>query len=284
MNGAVNGQEIEQVAIRAAKEAGAMIRQRCGRAAKMMVKANEYDLVTEVDKACEEIVRRHVTEHFPTHGILGEEGVAPGSEASAQAVEASRDEEYLWVIDPIDGTTNFIHGFPHSVVSIGVAHRGEVVVGVIYDPFREELFHGRRGEGAYLNGERMQVSKEARLEEAVLATGFPTDLQRARMLNMKGMHALAPIVRNFRALGTAALHLAYIAAGRLSGFWEIDLNAWDLSAGSLLIQEAGGRVTDTQGTDYHLGVRHIAATNGSIHDDLLRVLNESQATGYEERA
>ena len=131
---------------------------------------------------------------------------------------------------------------------------------------------------------RPAISLFLRTLGAVLATGFPTDLQRARMLNMKGMHALAPIVRNFRALGTAALHLAYIAAGRLSGFWEIDLNAWDLSAGSLLIQEAGGRVTDTQGTDYHLGVRHIAATNGSIHDDLLRVLNESQATGYEERA
>lgn len=274
--------EIEQTAIRAAKEAGALIRQKCGRAARTIVKANAYDLVTEVDKACEEIVRRHVGEQFPQHQILGEEGVAPGSEASAQAVEESRAAEYLWVIDPIDGTTNFIHGLPASVVSIGVAHRGEVIVGVIYDPFADELFVARKGEGAYLNGERIHVSTEATLPEALLATGFPTDLAKARVLNMRGMMALTPIVRNVRAFGTAAMHLAYVAAGRLTGFWEMDLNAWDLSAGSLLIQEAGGRVTDTRGTNYHLGVRHILATNGLIHDAMLEVLAKSESTGYEE--
>lgn len=273
--------QMEQTAIRAAKEAGALIRQKCGRAARTIVKANAYDLVTEVDKACEEIVRRYVQEQFPDHQILGEEGVAPGSEASAQAVEESRNADYLWVIDPIDGTTNFIHGFPASVVSIGIAHKGTVIIGVIYNPFMDELFVARKGQGAYLNGERIHVSTEATLPEAVLATGFPTELAKARMLNMRGMMALTPIVRNVRALGTAALHLAYVAAGRISGFWEMDLNAWDLSAGSLLIQEAGGRVTDTRGVDYHLGVRHILATNGLIHDAMLDVLAKSESTGYE---
>jgi len=273
--------EMEQTAIRAAKEAGALIRQKCGRAARTIAKFNEYDLVTEVDKACEEIVRGYVREQFPDHQILGEEGVAPGSEASAQAVAESQDAEYLWVIDPIDGTTNFIHGFPASVVSIGIAHRGEVIIGVIYNPFMDEMFVARKGEGAYLNGERIQVSAEATLPEAVLATGFPTELAKARMLNMRGMMALTPVVRNVRALGTAAMHLAYVAAGRISGFWEMDLNAWDLSAGSLLVQEAGGRVTDTRGVEYHLGVRHIAATNGLVHDALLEVLAKADATGYE---
>ncbi|PWK05044.1 inositol monophosphatase family protein [Tumebacillus permanentifrigoris] len=277
----MNSLQIEEQAILAAREAGALIRQKCGRAAQTIVKSNDYDLVTEVDKACEELIRRRLAEQAPTHHILGEEGVAPGSAASAQAVEESRDAEVLWIIDPIDGTTNFIHGFPNSVVSIGVAQRGELLVGVIYDPFRDEMFTARRGEGAFLNGERLSVSKEATLQESVLATGFPVDTKGARAINMRGMQALAPTVRNFRALGTAALHLAYVAAGRLTGFWEMDLNAWDLSAGSLLIQEAGGRVTDTRGVEYHLGVRHIAATNGLVHDDLLRVLVESRATGYE---
>ncbi|KEO81087.1 inositol monophosphatase family protein [Tumebacillus flagellatus] len=274
-------QELEQIAIRAAKEAGCLIRQKCGRAARMELKASEYDLVTEVDKACEEIVRRHVAEHCPTHQILGEEGVAPGAEASAKALAESREAEFLWIIDPIDGTTNFVHGLPYSVVSIGIAHRGEVVVGVIYDAFRDELFTARLGEGAYLNGERMTVSEEATLPQALLATGFPVDVRRARAINMRGMNALASTVRNFRAVGSAAMHLAYVAAGRLTGFWEADLNAWDLSAGSLLVQEAGGRVTDTRGTDYDLGVRHIVATNGRVHEELVKVLVESQATGYE---
>jgi myo-inositol-1(or 4)-monophosphatase len=277
----MNTLQIEQQAVLAAREAGALIRQKCGQAAQTLVKSNDYDLVTEVDKACEDLIRTRLAEHFPTHHILGEEGVAPGSAASAQAVEEARNAEFLWIIDPIDGTTNFIHGFPNSVVSIGIARHGEVIVGVIYDPFRDEMFTARRGEGAFLNGERLRVSPEATLQESVLATGFPVDTKGARAINMRGMQALAPTVRNFRALGTAALHLAYVAAGRLTGFWEMDLNAWDLSAGSLLITEAGGRVTDTRGVDYHLGVRHIAATNGLVHNDLLRVLVESRATGYE---
>jgi myo-inositol-1(or 4)-monophosphatase len=182
-------------------------------------------------------------------------------------------------VDPIDGTTNFVHGFPGCSVSIALAYRGEVIVGVIYDPLHDEMFTASKNQGAFLNGNPIQVSKEDSLAISLLATGFPGDKQWAREVNLRGMAALVPICRNIRAVGSAALHLAYVACGRLSGFWEIDLNAWDLAAGSLIVQEAGGNVTDTLGSEYALDVRHIAATNGKIHNELVRVLKQADATG-----
>ncbi|MDB5083566.1 MAG: myo-inositol-monophosphatase [Bacilli bacterium] len=273
--------EIKRTAVAAARQAGALIKEKSGKSTTQTLKSNAFDLVTEVDKECEQLIRAYVQKSFPDHSILGEEAVEPGSYASEQAVKQMQYAEYLWVIDPIDGTTNFIHGFPASVVSIGIAHQGVLIAGVIYDPYRDELFTAGREQGACLNGQRIQVSGEAALQQSILATGLPTATQ-ARSTNMVGLASLAHHIRAVRSVGSAALHMAYVAAGRLSGFWEIDLNAWDLSAGSLLVQEAGGRVTDTKGEDYHLGVRHIVATNGRIHSELLHVLNEWNATGYEE--
>ncbi|GBF78556.1 putative inositol monophosphatase [Paenibacillus sp. 598K] len=235
--------------------------------------------MTEVDKGSEKLIRSLILTHFPDHAFLGEEGVQAGAAASRKALEEMREEEYLWIVDPIDGTTNFVHGFPFFVVSIALAYRGEVIVGVVYDPSRDELFVAEKGKGAYVHGARMEVSKEQQLSDSLIATGFPADQQTALPINLKGIQAIAPQVRNLRVAGSAALHLAYVAAGRLSGFWEIGLSSWDMAAGTLLVQESGGVVTDTEGAGYHLGVRNVVASNGAVHEELIAALQAAAATG-----
>lgn len=265
------------VGINAASKAGEWIKTKLGQQISLAHKMSSQDLVTEIDKGSETMIRNLIMTHFPDHSFLGEEGVQPGPEASAKALEGKRHDEYLWIVDPIDGTTNFVHGFPYFVVSIALAHRGELILGIVYDPSKDELFIAEKGKGAYVHGKKMNVSAEDTLERSLIATGFPADPRYAFPLNMKGLQAVAPKVRNIRSAGSAALHLAYVAAGRLTGYWEIGLSAWDMAAGVLLLQESGGRVTDTDGGDYHLGVRNIAATNGLIHDELLQTLKEAEA-------
>lgn len=260
------------VAVNSASKAGEWIKSRIGRFAEPDLKYSMHDLVTEVDKGSERLIRNLIATHFPQHSFLGEEGVEPGPEASAKALEAVEDAEYLWIVDPIDGTTNFVHGFPFFSVSIALAHKGQVIVGVVYDPSKDELFVAERGKGAYVHGKPMNVSKEQSLRQSLVATGFPADHQMALPLNLRQIQAVAPQVRNIRTAGSAALHMAYVAAGRLSGFWEIGLNSWDLAAGSLLVEEAGGKVTDLNGEPYHLGVRNVAASNGAVHGELLKAL------------
>lgn len=275
----IGGKSFTAVAINCAAKAGEWIKTKLGNHTSLTLKYSAQDLCTEVDKGSEMLIKNLVMTHFPHHSFLGEEGVEPGPEASERALDSVRDAEYLWIVDPIDGTTNFVHGFPFFSVSIALAHKGEVIVGVVYDPMRDELFVAERGKGAYVHGKRMQVSEEAALNDSLLATGFPADQQFALPLNMKGLQALVPQVRNIRSGGSAALHMAYAAAGRLSGFWEFGLNSWDLAAGSLLVTESGGRVTDIKGRPYDLGVRHVVASNGHIHDQLLDELKKAGAVG-----
>ncbi|WP_309119019.1 inositol monophosphatase family protein [Paenibacillus sp.] len=268
----VTGKSFTAVAVNMASKAGEYMKSKLGQSLNVQVKTSMHDLVTEVDKGTEILIRKIIRTYFPTHAILGEEGVEPGAEASRLALEAMKDEEYVWIVDPIDGTTNFVHGLPFFSVSIALAHRGEVIVGVVYDPSRDELFVAEKGKGAYVHGKRMSVSPEERLEDSLVATGFPTDRERVLPLALKQIEAVAPKVRNIRSAGSAALHLAYVAAGRLSGFWEANLNAWDIAAGMLLVHEAGGRVTDMRGEPYGLHVRDVAATNGRIHEELIEIL------------
>ncbi len=275
----VGSKSFTAVAINTAAKAGEWIKSKIGNFTSLNLKQSAHDLVTEVDKGSEQMIRNLIHTHFPDHAILGEEGVEPGPEASGRALEEASGEEYLWIVDPIDGTTNFVHGFPFFTVSIALAHKGEPIVGVVYDPSHDELFVAEKGKGAYVRGKKISVSAERSLSESLIATGFPTDHQRAFPVNMLGLQALAPKARNIRVAGSAALHLAYVAAGRLSGFWEIGLNAWDMAAGVLLIQEAGGKVTDTLGNPYTLKVRNVAATNGLIHDELIRELAAAGASG-----
>lgn len=271
---------VRDVAIAAAHDAGELIREHVNRSKSVSLKTSATDLVTEVDKQAEAIIRTHINEAFPDHVILGEETVAPGPEASARALTEKRDAAHLWIIDPIDGTTNFVHGFPFFCVSIALAERGDLKFGVIYDPMKDEWFEAEKGNGATLNGEPLHVSEEGQLSESLLASGFAGIDRRSGRKVTHGLSALIPHVRNIRTAGSAALLLAYVAAGRLSGFWEMNLNAWDLAAGALLVTEAGGKVSDTIGRPYHLGVRHIVATNGLIHDRLVHVLKEADATGF----
>jgi myo-inositol-1(or 4)-monophosphatase len=267
------------VAINTASKAGEWIKSKRGDFANLDLKQSLHDLVTEVDKGSEAMIRKLILTHFPTHVILGEEGVAPGADASVKALSEVLDAEYVWIVDPLDGTTNFVHGFPFFCVSIALAHKGQVIVGVIYDPLRDELFVAERGKGAYVRGKRTQVSEDTLLRNSLVASGLPADRTTSLPINLAGIQSLTPKVRNIRIAGSAALHLAYVATGRLSGFWEIGLNAWDIAAGSLLVEESGGRVTDTLGRPYSISVRNIVATNGFIHDELCSELKVANATG-----
>lgn len=273
----VGGKSFTAVAINCASKAGEWIKTKLGNYASLDIKYSSHDLVTEVDKGSERLIKNLVLTHFPHHSFLGEEGVQPGPEASTRALENVRDAEYLWIVDPIDGTTNFVHGFPFFCVSIALAHHGEVIVGVVYDPMKDELFVAEKGKGAYVHGKRMQVSKENTLSDSLLATGLPAERDYALALNLKGIQAIAPQVRNLRISGSAALHMAYVASGRLSGFWEIGLNSWDVAAGALLIKESGGVVTDTLGKPYDIGVRNVAVSNGLIHEELVASLAVAKA-------
>ncbi|KAA0159867.1 hypothetical protein FNF27_04079 [Cafeteria roenbergensis] len=268
-----------EVAVAAARKAGARMAAALGTAAAAAAetKASAQDLVTVVDKACQDDIEGAVLDAFGApgeggsgHHLLGEESVAAGSAASTAALDELLASEWLWVVDPIDGTTNFVQSAPLSVVSIGVAFRGEVVVGVIYDPYRNELFSAVRGQGAKLNGAPISVSSESSLTEAYMMFGIHSTA-RVRDPMLKAVTALSPRLRAVRCLGSAALHMAWTSCGRCSGFWELDLNAWDLAAGALLVAEAGGRVTDTRRGAYSLSTRDIMATNGAggIHDALL---------------
>lgn len=270
------------VAINTASKAGEWIKSKVGEFTSLNEKYSIHDLVTEVDKGAETLIRNLILTHFPQHSFLGEEGVEPGPMASVKALDDHSNADYLWLVDPLDGTTNFIHGFPFFTVSIALAYKGEVIVGVVYDPSRDELFVAEKGKGAYVRGKRMNVSADLLLRNSLLATGLPADRDYAMPINMKGIQYLAPKVRNIRVVGSAALHLAYVAAGRLSGFWEIGLNSWDIAAGTLLIQESGGKVTDTAGNPYTLSVRNVMGSNNYIHDELQNELTIAGATGFEQ--
>ena len=287
-------EEVLECAVRAAQEAGKLILG--GRGADVRkTKANPRDLLTEVDGACQKIIEACVAETFPTHRFLGEESVEAGQAASSAALMAATSaggSDWLWVVDPIDGTTNFASGLTLSAVSIGVAYKGEVSVGVIYDPFLDETFSAMAGRGAFCNGERIRTNAgpamalqdaahqeeeegegAAVLGEAVVFAGSPPAMN-SMGPSLRGVAALMPKVRTIRMVGSAALMFAWVAAGRASAYFEADLNAWDVAAGAVLIREAGGAIVDMAdpyGPPYCLATRRILATNGDPR--LLRALH-----------
>jgi myo-inositol-1(or 4)-monophosphatase len=257
------------VAVNTAAKTGEWIKSRLGEYNRLEYKSSRRDLVTEVDKGAELMIRNLIATHFPDHVFFGEESVT--AETLEKALEEAAAAEYAWIVDPIDGTTNFVHGFPFYCVSIALAHRGELVVGVVYDPSHDEMFVAEKGKGAYLHGKPIRVSREERLSESLLSAGFPGGRDDV-LQNVELVRHMIPRVRNIRMTGSAALQLAYIAAGRLTGYWERGLQAWDIAAGALLVAEAGGRITDHDGRPYTLKTRHIAATNGLVHDELITEL------------
>jgi myo-inositol-1(or 4)-monophosphatase len=232
----------------------------------------DVDLVTEADRASEKLIVERLQAHWPEHGIVGEEGTR--SEA---------DAEYRWYVDPLDGTTNFAHGYPVFCISIALTRRdGQLEVGLLYDPTRDEMFVAERGNGAALNGEPLRVSKTKTLSEALLGTGFPSH-KRHKNPNIHFYHQLTLRSHGVRRAGSAALDLANVASGRYDGFWEFNLNPWDTAAGVLLVLEAGGTVTRFDGSPFRLDSREVLASNSLIHQELLTNFGEMFAgRGLEE--
>lgn len=248
-----------------AREGGARLRDFFAQGVETEYKG-DVDLVTIADRTVEKLIRGRLSEVFPEHGIYGEEGTRERLEA-----------EYRWYVDPLDGTTNFAHGFPQFCVSMGLEQRpagikpdqdGTLVAAVIYDPLRDELFTAERGRGARLNGRAIHASRIGEIAEALLATGFPSRKRHASP-NIHFYQEFTLRSHGVRRAGSAALDLAYVASGRLDAFWEFNLNPWDTAAGILLIEEAGGRVTDFAGKPYRLDSREVLASNGLIQDELV---------------
>jgi myo-inositol-1(or 4)-monophosphatase len=246
-------------AIQTAREAGRLLAERFGRKIEISNKS-EIDLVTESDLASERLVIDRIKTYYPRHSILAEESGATDAAS-----------EWRWIIDPLDGTTNYAHGYPCFCVSIGLAHQGRLELGVVYDPIRDEMFAAERGQGASLNGRRIHVSETRSLSAALLCTGFPYDV---RQRNEFARHFANFIMtaQGVRRDGAAALDLAYVAAGRFDGFWEEGLKPWDVAAGVLIIEEAGGRVTDYYDAPFDIYSPPILASNGLVHEEMMRVL------------
>lgn len=253
---------LRTVAIDAARDAGRILRDHYGHTQQIKFKG-EVDLVTEVDEASERLIVDRIHAHFPDHQILGEESGTGNSPKSGSG--------YRWIIDPLDGTTNFAHGYPFFCVSIGVELDGVAQLGVVYTPILDELFVAELGAGAFLNGRRMVVSSTDRLIRSLLATGFNYDRALARA-NLPNWERLIDQTQALRRDGSSALNLCYVAAGRFDGYWEIGLKPWDAAAGTLMVREAGGTVTDFSGEAHRLLDRTLLATNGVLHGALRAVL------------
>ena len=252
-----------RMAVDAARAAGQLLREALPLTRQVSYKGAPTNLVTEMDARAEALVVGALTDAFPDDGILAEEG-------SARTGRSGR----RWIIDPLDGTTNYAHGLPIFSVGIGLEHARSIVLGVVYDPTRDELFVAERGAGAWLNDARLSVSTTAQLEASLLVTGFPYDIRTNPDNNLAEYATFSRRARAVRRLGSALLDIAYVAAGRFEGFWELALSPWDVAAAGILVEEAGGRVTDLRGGAIDIDRPRIVATNGRIHDQMLAVLKE----------
>lgn len=251
-------------AIYAATEAGRIQLAELGSDLEVTSKSTEVDLVTRVDRLCEERIREVLNAAHPTHTVLGEEegdAGAPGTDA-----------RYRWIVDPIDGTVNYAHGYPVFCTSVALEVDGEVVVGAVLDATRDELFTAVAGRGAKLNGKRIRVSDVSALRGALVSTGFAYDTP-TRLENLKLFGRVLPEVQGMRRAGSAALDICYVACGRFDAFWELDLEAWDTAAAALVLREAGGSLSGDSGAAYRLGDRLLVATNGHLHGKLLDLLD-----------
>lgn len=272
--------EILQVAMKASAKAAAIIAENSSGSAVVELKSTNRDLLTLIDPLCEQAVRETITQHYPEHYILGEEGVPPGKQAAIDALEEAllqAEGSYVWIVDPIDGTTNFASGIPLNAPSVAVVDpQGEIVVGVIHDPHYEEVWTAVKGQGTQLNGETVIVQKDAATEigDAVIGCESPAG-QESLEVAMKGIPVLMPVCRTLRLLGSTAIMMPWVAKGRLTAYWSPDECAWDHAAGALIVQQAGGIVTDLDGSKFTVRTRKfLASQNKQVHHEILRVLRE----------
>jgi myo-inositol-1(or 4)-monophosphatase len=250
-----------ETAVEIAREAGALLSMYLERRIGFELKG-DFDIVTEADRASERLIVERLRSRFPTHGIVAEEG---GGHDGAS--------DFRWYVDPLDGTTNFAHSYPVFNVTLALAKGAEMVAGVVFDPVRPELFTAERGGGAYLNNKRIHVSRTARLDDVLAATGFPSR-KRHQNVNIHFYHQMAMATHGVRRSGSAAIDLAYVACGRLDVFWEFGLNPWDFAAGWLLVEEAGGRISTMRGEQLEIGSAHMLADNGRVHEEVLGLFHE----------
>jgi len=254
------------LAIELARAAGDVLKHYMGRDKQIEFKGRA-NLVTVADKESEALIIRGIRERYPTHAILAEESGASGGEAGAEG---------KWIIDPLDGTTNFAHQYPFFCVSIGFERAGEILCGAVYDPCRDEMFSGARGLGSFMNGQRLYVSETDKLANALLLTGFPYGVRHKMKMAMSQFEAFLFESQGVRRGGSAALDICYIALGRCDGFWEMDLHPWDTAAGLVILEEAGGRVTDFGEGPFSVYGKQIVASNGKIHEEMVSVLRNLQ--------
>jgi myo-inositol-1(or 4)-monophosphatase len=255
-----------ELACSLARAAGKIQRERYATELEIRTKSAAVDLVTDVDEACEALIVSTLESERPGDAILPEEGEErdPGGAA------------WRWIIDPLDGTTNYAHGYPRFCVSIGVEFEGARGVGVVYDPLMDELYHAVAGRGAYLNGRQIRVSQETALDRALLGTGFAYDRRKSEQDNLGNFAAFLKAARALRRDGSAALDLCYVASGRLDGFWEFKLAPWDVAAGYLIVEEAGGRCSDVSGGTAPASGSEVVASNGKIHQAMLEILEAAR--------
>ena len=252
-----------KVAIQAVEQAGNIQRRHFGEKKKVESKG-ERDLVTEIDRLCDDQIKRIILSHFPDHSIISEEGSVTNS------------SQYRWIIDPLDGTLNYAHGYPFFCVSVALEMEGKTVLGAVYDSMRDELFWAEEGRGAYLNGKRITVSKVTDLKEALLAVGFPKDYRSSPIDNFDHFRNLMLDGQAVRRDGSMVLDLCYVAMGRLDGFWALKLDPWDVAAGKLIVEEAGGLITDFDGNPISPGNPEVAASNALIHKQMINVLKRGK--------
>jgi myo-inositol-1(or 4)-monophosphatase len=245
---------------RTARQAGDILRRGLHRRREIHLKGR-VDLVTQYDLKSERLITRALRQAFPDHAILAEESGA-----------TRRQSSHLWVIDPLDGTTNYAHGHPAFCVSIGLQVDGAMVLGVIYDPVRDEMFHAVAGQGGFLNSRRIHVSAQTRLPRSLLSTGFPYDIAESAIDNLDNFGRMYKASQGIRRGGSAALDLCYLACGRFDGFWELKLHPWDTAAGIVIVAEAGGKITDFHGRPYSIFGMEILASNGHIHRQMQKIL------------
>lgn len=250
-----------ELAVTAAMEAGKFLKSNLNRGHSITYKG-EINIVTDKDRKSEEMIAGRISSEFPGHDIISEESAF-----------RQKGSGYRWIIDPLDGTTNYAHGYPVFCVSIALQHGEGIIMGCIYNPMLDELFTAEAGSGAFLNSERIHVSSVRDFSRSFLATGFPYDLRTDPDNNINYFTALAKRTLAIRRAGSAALDLAYTAAGRFDGFWELKLSPWDVAAGSLLVNEAGGQVSDIFGSSHTLESHSLAASNGLIHQELIAALS-----------
>ncbi len=249
---------VEEVAVRAAKKAGGLLKERFGSPGKVSSKGDE-GIVTELDLAADRLIKEEIWGAFPDHGILSEE-----------SPEEKRHGDKRWIIDPLDGTTNYSHAFPHFSVSIGFEENGVITFGVIFDPMRDELFTAKPGRGAHLNGVRLKVSDTGEMHNSIIAFDFPRAMASPGADVFKSFAALSGRSRALRTIGSAALELCYVASGRLDGYWNYRFHSWDAAAGSLILNEAGGMITDLKGGSFTMESKQCVASNGHIHESILK--------------